>query len=190
MLLSHAVCICRPGGPIVQAVENGSVSILKLLVAVPGNFSRDDARRGLVLAVTNGDADSVDVLLRAGLCADTIDFEDVPVLSRAAMAGHVAVIRCLLADGCSIDRRCRDSTAVHRCVINGHSDCLVALINAGADINVADSTGCTALILAAKQCHQSVTAMKCLIEAGCNIELHDVKKRTALHRGSSAIRAA
>lgn len=150
-------------------------------MAVPGNFSVDDAQRGLIVAVSNGDADCVDVLLGAGISANTVDSENVSVLSRAAADGHILVVHRLLAAGCHVNRRYRDSTAIHRCISNGQDSCIAALVEAGADINSIDSSKSTPLILAAKNCRRSMTAMKYLVEAGCNLECHDSEQRTALH---------
>jgi ankyrin repeat protein len=165
-------------------VKNRSVATLKLLLAVPGSFSLEDARRGLQLAVSCGDVSSVELLLDAGISANSVDSEGVPILFRAIAAGYVDIVSLLLNAGYSVNRRNRDSTAVHCCVANGQDSCLLAVIEAGANVNITDSGGNTPLILAAKNCRRSVTAMKYLIEAGCDLECRDSDQRTALHYAS------
>lgn len=174
----------RFDGAVVQAVKNKSIITLQLLLQVPGSFTLEDARRGLQLAVSSGDTKSVELLLGAGISANSVDSEGVPVLCRAIAAGHVEIVRLLLDAGCLVNQRIRDSSALHCCIAYGHDSCLVAIIEAGANVNVGDADGNTPLILAVKNSRRSATAMKYLVEAGCDLECRDKDQRTALHYAS------
>lgn len=152
-------------------------------MAVRGAYSERDAERGLLVAAENGYTDCVDVLLRAGISPEVLDSSRGSALSTAASAGHDKVVRQLAAAvSCSgLNAQWRGSTALHRAVATGHSTCVEALIDAGANVNAVDSAGDTPLIVAAKHCRQSLAAMKCLVQAGCDLERVDAERRTALH---------
>jgi len=164
-------------------VRDKNCAKLQLLVAVHGGYSLRDAERGLLLAAENGYIDCVDVLLRAGVNPEVLDSSSGSALSTAASAGHVDVVRQLAT---AISRRglnaqWRGLTALHRAVANGRSMCVGALLDAGANANAVDSAGDTPLILAAKNCRQSLATMKYLVNAGCDLEKVDAERRTALH---------
>jgi ankyrin repeat protein len=174
----------RFDGAIVQAVKNRSATTLRLLLQVPDSFPVEDARRGLQLAVSSGDAVSVELLLGAGVSANSVDSEGVPLLYRAIAGGHIDIVRQLIDAGCCVSRRIRNSSALHCCIANGQDRCLVAIVEAGADVNMIDDDGNTPLVLAAKNCRRSTAAMKFLVEAGCDLECRDKDQRTALHYAS------
>jgi len=154
-----------------------------LLVAVHGAYSVRDAENGLLVAAENGYVDCVDVLLRAGINPEVADTSRGSALSSAASAGHVEVVRHLAAavSRSGLNERWRGSTALHRAVASGRSMCVTALVDAGANVNAVDSAGDTPLIVAAKHCRQSMASMKCLVNAGCDLERIDAERRTALH---------
>ena len=65
---------------------------------------------------------------------------DVAVLHVAAQAGHVGVVRLLLAAGAAIDATMRAGqlasvTPLHLAVEAGHSEVVDLLIDAGSDVN-------------------------------------------------------
>lgn len=166
---------------VVEVVRDKNCAILELLVQ--GKFSVPDAKRGLLLAAEKGYTDCVDVLLRAGIKPELEDSSFGAALSAAATAGHDDVVRKLAT---AISRNClnaqwRGSTALHKAVANGRGTSVVALVDAGANVNAIDSAGDTPLIVAAKHCRYSLATMKYLIGAGCDLQRVDAERRTALH---------
>jgi len=179
----NVFCVDAFCSSVVDVVRDKNCALLELLVAVNGGFSVRDAENGLLLAAENGYTDCVDVLLRAGINPEVVDSSRGSALSSAASAGHDDVVRRLVATVShrSLNAQWRGSTALHRAVASGRSSCVSALIDAGANMNAVDSAGDTPLILAAKHCRQSLASMKCLINAGCDLERVDEERRTALH---------
>jgi len=179
----NVFCVDAFCSSVVDVVRDKNCALLELLVAVNGGFSVRDAENGLLIAAENGYTDCVDVLLRAGINPEVVDSSRGSALSSAASAGHDNVVRRLVAavSHRSLNAQWRGSTALHRAVAGGRSSCVAALIDAGANMNMVDSAGDTPLILAAKHCRQSLASMKCLINAGCDLERVDEERRTALH---------
>lgn len=179
----NVFCVDAFCSSVVDVVRDKNCALLELLVAVNGGFSVRDAENGLLIAAENGYTDCVDVLLRAGINPEVVDSSRGSALSSAASAGHDDVVRRLVAavSHRSLNAQWRGSTALHRAVAGGRSSCVAALIDAGANMNMVDSAGDTPLILAAKHCRQSLASMKCLINAGCDLERVDEERRTALH---------
>lgn len=168
---------------IVEVVRDKNRAKLELLVAVNGAYSVRDAENGLLVAAENGYADCVDVLLRAGINPEVVDSSRGSALSTAASAGHVEVVQHLAAavSRNGLNARWRGSTALHKAIASGRGTCVRALIDAGANVNAVDSAGDSPLIVAAKHCRQSLASMKCLVNAGCDLERIDAERRTALH---------
>jgi len=173
-------CVCSS---IIDVVRDKNCSLLKLLVAVQGAFSMRDAERGLLIAAENGYVDCVDILLQAGTNPEAVDSSRGSALSTAASAGHEDVVRHLatVISHSGLNAKWRGSTALHRAVASGRGLCVGALVDAGANVNSVDSAGDTPLIIAAKHCRQSLSSMKYLIAAGCDLERVDAEHRTALH---------
>ena len=165
-----------------QAVQSHNSSLLQLLLTVPGSVSSDDASSSLIAAVAAGDELIVDILLTAGVPLNSIsDNATMPLLSRAVIGGHGAIVERLIAAGCAVNCKYNGSTALHCCITHGQDACLSALVAAGANINAVDSTGNTPLILAAKNARRCASSMKKLVDAGCDLEMADNERRTALH---------
>ena len=54
------------------------------------------------------------------------------------------------------------------------------MFEAGADVNVQDKNGRTALMMATEEKH--VECIRCLLKAGADVNIKDMYKRTALHK--------
>ena len=69
--------------------------------------------------------------------------------------------------------------AIHEAAINGYDDCIVILINHGADIDIVCERGFTPLALAVKHSHYSTVRL--LLECGAFIESQTLQYQTPLH---------
>ena len=69
--------------------------------------------------------------------------------------------------------------AIHEAAINGCDDCIVILINHGADIDIVCERGFTPLALAVKHSHYSTVRL--LLECGAFIESQTLQYQTPLH---------
>ena len=153
----------------------------------------------LFFAVRNKRAEVLDVLIardaKVGLGATT-------PLQMAGFDGPVEFVQKLVAAGAVVDQVDEDgNTALHYCVIKSHSaaDMLIAstldvcgstplsmasgaevaraLLKAGANVEHADSKGCTPLRRAVRTSY--VDVIETLLEAGASVNFAD--GRTALH---------
>ena len=74
----------------------------------------------------------------------------------AALNGKVDVIRLLLAKGADPNGHFRSKTALHTASQKGYLDCVVALVEAGADVNAPMTSGDTPVHLAKSGKHLDV----------------------------------
>ena len=103
-------------------------------------------------------------------------------LKAAAEAGHHFIIRHLVASKCTVNvYGSGQATPLHHAARYGHAQCVADLLAAGANPDLKDSQGQTSLITAAKNCHSTMSVMKVLIEAKCDMNIQDKGGKTALH---------
>jgi len=86
----------------------------------------------------------------------------VTALQAAAQRGSVDLCRCLLAAGADPDRfdPVSGDTALHAAARAGHVDVVRVLLDAPADAEVTDSSGSTALAVAAQVCFTPTSGVK------------------------------
>ena len=98
----------------------------------------------------------------------------------AAMNGHTAVVKQLIAMNPSIDKKDNNGeTALLAACWNGHKDAVSALLTAGASPKLVDESGQTALHLASWQGHLPV--VKLLIEKKLDVNAKTSSGYTPLH---------
>jgi cytohesin len=127
-----------------------------------------DATRSLHHAAEQGDLAAVEALLRSDpyLVASREDYK-LTSLHRAAMAGHAAVAKALLARSAEVDAKdYAGGTPLHAAAAQGHSEAAAVLLDAGANPNARDQEGHTPLHRAAEGGHAAVTAL--LLERGAD----------------------
>lgn len=76
-------------------------------------------------------------------------------------------------------RTTEDSAPVHRAVKSGHEDVLEALLLAGANVDLENATGDTALHMAASKGRKG--ALEILLRAGAKVSAQSLSGRTPLH---------
>jgi ankyrin repeat protein len=129
----------------------------------------------------------------------TIHYSDMTKeqkLIQAAKDGNIYGIKESIAERVDINLKSRDygMTALHYVANGGYVNCAVELIvNGGADMDIKDDSGQTALMLAATRM-ASVEVGKVLINKGANVELKDDNGMTALmwattHRNEKIVRS-
>ena len=106
----------------------------------------------------------------------------------AATEGKVNVVRKFLDDVNAVDEETGDSP-LYRAAMNGHKAVVRVLMDAKADLNMANNRGETALHRAARHGHEAV--VKILVEAGANLNMADEDGETPLwnaaHFGHEAV---
>lgn len=103
--------------------------------------------------------------LAAGADVHRTDSYNGTGLIRAAHRGHVGIIRELLKTDIKIDHvNCLGWTALPEAIILGdggprHTDVVRLLVEAGADVNLADACGVTPLSHARRRGHAAIAAI-------------------------------
>ncbi|WP_310601331.1 ankyrin repeat domain-containing protein [Desulfobulbus sp.] len=128
----------------------------------------------LLRAVTAGDRDEVQRLLRAGLPIDSRnDFGDTPLLT-AVWHSRKEVVDDLLKYSPAINYRNKDGcTALFFAAIKGHAAIAATLLNHGAQIDLADRDGRTPLMAAAWNGHTEIVHLLLTHKADPNRASHE-----------------
>ena len=174
---------------LVQAAALGHEDVVALLLRHPGidvNRARDDGVTPLINAAAEGETEIVEQLLAAGARPDCADDSGDTALFVAANNGEVSVVRSIckkIVDSGQLDclnqRSGRDGD-VTPLMCASDAECVQALVDAGAGLEVVDNAGLTALMASVRTAQCDVTAA--LISAGARL---DARARsygeTALH---------
>ncbi|RKZ36878.1 MAG: ankyrin repeat domain-containing protein [Gammaproteobacteria bacterium] len=119
------------------------------------NALENDRYDIVTIAAVANDVETLKVALTLGASAKNVTSRyDGTALIAAAHLGHVEVVRILIGAGAPLDHvNNLDWTAVIEAIVLGdggprHIDTLRALVQAGADLNLADGNGQTPLALA------------------------------------------
>jgi ankyrin repeat protein len=128
----------------------GHLPIARYLLGEGAQVNEGDGTGSPALRVAckhGGRQAMVELLLEAGADAVTPnEYSNTPLMS-AAIRGHVGTIRALLAHGCGdINARNRNGrTALWCACYAGHANAALVLLEAGADMSIADRRGMTPL---------------------------------------------
>ncbi|KYO42547.1 fem-1-like protein C [Alligator mississippiensis] len=107
--------------------------------------------------------------------------EGAPPLWAASAAGHLAVVRSLLAHGASVNQTTlTNSTPLRAACFDGHLEIVRYLVGErGADLEVANRHGHTCLMISCYKGHREIA--RYLLERGADVNRRSVKGNTALH---------
>jgi len=190
--------------PIAEAAKLGDARMVKMLLdaGAEPEGANADGQTALMLAINTGEVPVVEMLIKAGAHVNRIEeFRNQTPLMWAATAPRNAgeMVKLLLAKGADVKPRALYTdwpsqitsepraqyrpvgglTALLYAARDGCSDCVEALIGAGADVNVPTPEGVTALMLALDNQHNDVA--KLLLDRGANPNVWDWWGRTALY---------
>lgn len=190
--------------PISQAAELGDARMVKMLLdaGAEREGANPDGQTALMLAIKSGEVPVVELLIKAGANVNTVErfHKQTPLMWAATAPRNAgAITKLLLAKGADVKPRAVSAdwasqitsepraqyrptgglNALLYAARNGCTDCVDALLGAGADINLPTPDGVTALMLALDNDHNDVA--KLLLERGANPRLWDWWGRTALY---------
>jgi ankyrin repeat protein len=129
----------------------------------------------LMCAVISRKASLVDKLLSAGADTELTDRNGTTALMFGALSGDAKVVKALLQGNASphaADTN-RGDNALHRAAALGHTAAIEALIQGGADVNVANKDGCTALFWACLEGH--IKSIELLIKHAAFVNVPDAQ---------------
>ena len=142
--------------------HHAAARALLRLGANPNAF--DDQRYDiLTIAAVNNDIEMLNIALEGGANPRNVTtFTDETALTTAAHLGHVEIVRILIAHKAPLDHvNARGWTALHKAVVFGnggpnHVATVEALVKAGADPDIKDRQGATALTYARQRGYQDM----------------------------------
>lgn len=168
LLCAVAVWTCRPTNtasdevdvegkalpPLFAAAKRGDASKLKQLLAAGADPNATDPQGGTALqyAASSGNIAVVQRLLNAGANVRAKDHRGSTALHAAAVDREISLAELLLAAGADVNARTNNNvTPLMASIGSPYSDAKMSLmlIRSGADINITDSDGESALWLAA-----------------------------------------
>lgn len=114
----------------------------------------------LLVAAGRGDAETVKLLLEAGVKTDVKAPDGATALIRAARAGHTEIVILLLDAKAEINAVDKErTTALMGAAAAGHIDVVKALIDAGADKSLRSQEGMTAFMLSQNHGHMAIAQL-------------------------------
>jgi uncharacterized protein len=127
----------------------------------------------LAQCVAENKVEEVSLFLSAGFLPDTKDKKGIPLLCISARNGHLNTVEFLLRSGAKVDIIAEDrrSTALIDSAMERHKDVIKTLIEAGADVNVKNGDGQTALIIVVGAGDAEIVEI--LVKAGADPDIED-----------------
>ena len=189
--------------PLAEAVKLADARMVKRLLDAGAGVDRADenGQTALMLAIKTGELPVVEMLIKAGASVNAVErFQrQTPLMWAVTAPKHAAdMTKLLLSRGADVKARALYTdwpnqlssepraqyrpvgglTALLYAARNGCSDCVQALLDAGADMNVPTPEGVTPLMISLDNDHNDVAAL--LLDRGANPHVADWWGRTAL----------
>ena len=189
--------------PLAEAVKLADARMVKTLLAAGAGVDRADqhGQTALMLAIKTGELPVVEMLVKAGANVNVVEAfqRQTPLMWAVAAPKHAAdMTKLLLSKGADVKARALYTdwpnqlsseprgqyrpvgglTALLYAARNGCADCVQALIDAGADVNVPTPEGVTPLMISLDNDYNDVAAL--LLDRGANPHVADWWGRTAL----------
>ncbi|RVE51250.1 hypothetical protein evm_004054 [Chilo suppressalis] len=154
----------------------------------PINSVDDSNSNPLILAASAGRYEAVRLLIGRGANVNQKTKRGQSALHYACSKGHIEVAKLLLEAGANInDTDILNATPLHRAAAQGRSNIVELLLsNPTLNLDLADSTGSTALHLACEEEREPVACM--LLKSGANSEIMNKEKNVPLDLCSPQLR--
>lgn len=179
--------------PLMVATQKGHTQMVELLLELKADPHQKDSsgKNSLMFACFSGYLDIAQVLRNAGVDWEETDRNGSTPLHYAVDSCSQAFVEWVIRDGAPIEVKDETSgwTPLLRCAATtGDSNCACALLDAGADPNVQDNTGKSALMMACLNGHLTLTRV--LLDHGANISLKSTHGKTCMDMATSFDRQA
>jgi ankyrin repeat protein len=171
--------VARYAGLHAAAAAGNVAEIERLLAAGADREARDgNDRTPLHVAVYRKKPDAARMLLSKGANASALDRQRYDVVTIAAVADDVPMLRVVLAGGASANNVTSpyNGTALIAAAHLGHAEVVRVLIEAGAPLDHVNNLGWTALmesIVLGDGGRRHVETLRALVAAGANVNIAD-----------------
>lgn len=146
------------------------------------NQKTKEGDTALILAVKGEKADVVQELINCGADLNQKDKKNYTALMTAVEEEKIDLVQALINGGADLNQKCgkRDNTALMLDVALQKTDIVQALIKSRANVNLQNTDGVTALMMAASSSKPDIDTVQALIKAGANVNLQDRDGYTVL----------
>lgn len=154
---------------LISAVENGHKDICKILIDAKANLNVQTEKQwtALGLAINAGKVEIASLLIEAKADPDLETTIMRAPLTIAAHCGHIGIVKQLIEHKAALNTQYKGVTALMVAVYQQQFDTATYLINAGADLNLADTKGETAFDDAVK--FKNLELVTLFLEKNCVI---------------------
>ena len=190
--------------PLIQAARTGDTPLIDSLLkaGAKATLAHPDGETALMAAARTGRIDAVRLLIEAASDVNATTYQQETPLMWASAEGHAAVVTALLDAKADANRKTRITTLDQRkhadhptggftalmyAVRNGHEAAARALAAGGADLNLTNGDGATALIIAIVNDRLDLAAT--LIDLGANANDGSLYFAVDMHDATTDMRA-
>ncbi len=153
----------------------------------------------IALAVQNGHAEVVRLLISKGVPLSTLDTQGTSLAHQAAERGHLEVMQLLVVSGLSLDARDDEGATLLHSAASGSQPAIARyLISHGANVNARDFNCATPLHVlggwgarsmgddekADEEIQRTIATAKTLLDAGAEVNVKDKLDWTPLHHAA------
>jgi ankyrin repeat protein len=168
-------CVAADGTtPLHFAVDRKLTAMVKCLLAAGTSLRPED----LVTSVWAGSDDISKLLIAAGANPNARDDLGQSALHCAAEHGQNGVVQALISAKAKLNAKANGTTPLLTAIQNGHEECGLQLLKAGADVSATGLLRRDALMNAAAMGQNRM--VKALLEVGANPKAKDKDGKTAL----------
>lgn len=147
-----------------ELVKHGDVAAVASALAEGAAINEIDGVTALYIASENGNAEMARLLIDQGADVNLPGkFQRAPI-GAATKGGHAEIVKLLLDNGADPDQSVKSQTPLHMAAENGCLECVMHLVDAGADVNALTSNGGPPIHFAKRSGHQDIVSY--LLEHG------------------------
>jgi uncharacterized protein len=190
--------------PLIQASRTGDTPIIDVLLkaGAKATLAHPDGETALMAAARTGRLDAVRLLIEGGSDVNAVTYQQETALMWASAEGHAQVVKALLDAKADANRKTRITTLDQRkhadhptggfsalmyAVRNGHEAAARALAAGGANLNLTNGDGATALIVAVVNDRFDLAAT--LVDLGANANDGSLYFAVDMHDATTDMRA-